>query len=51
MVKAACQRILGDAALAEDAAQEVFLLLMRKLGPTVRTRPTGRGKTSRGPTE
>jgi len=31
MVKAACQRILGDAALAEDAAQEVFLLLVRKL--------------------
>jgi RNA polymerase sigma factor (sigma-70 family) len=31
MVKAACHRILGDAALAEDAAQEVFLLLVRKL--------------------
>lgn len=31
MVKAACQRILGDAALAEDAAQEVFLLFVRKL--------------------
>src|SRR5437867_1009169 len=31
MVKAACQRILDDAALAEDAAQEVFLLLVRKL--------------------
>jgi len=31
MVKAACQRILRDAALAEDAAQEVFLLLVRKL--------------------
>lgn len=31
MVKAACQRILGDTALAEDAAQEVFLLLVRKL--------------------
>jgi len=31
MVKAACQRVLGDAALAEDAAQEVFLLLVRKL--------------------
>ena len=31
MVKAACHRILGDAALAEDAAQEVFLLLIRKL--------------------
>src|SRR5262245_37849637 len=31
MVKAACQRILRDAALAEDAAQEVFLLLVRRL--------------------
>jgi RNA polymerase sigma factor (sigma-70 family) len=31
MVKATCQRILGDAALAEDAAQDVFLLLVRKL--------------------
>lgn len=31
MVKAACHRILGDAALAEDATQEVFLLLVRKL--------------------
>jgi RNA polymerase sigma factor (sigma-70 family) len=31
MVKSACQRILHDAALAEDAAQEVFLLLVRKL--------------------
>src|SRR5215472_7142247 len=31
MVKAVCQRILGDAALAEDAAQEVFLLFVRKL--------------------
>src|SRR6266511_3460251 len=31
MVKAACHRILGDAALAEDVAQEVFLLLVRKL--------------------
>jgi RNA polymerase sigma factor (sigma-70 family) len=31
MVKAACQRILGDATLAEDAAQEVFLLFVRKL--------------------
>ncbi len=31
MVKAACHRILHDAALAEDAAQEVFLLLVRKL--------------------
>jgi len=31
MVKAACQRILRDPALAEDAAQEVFLLLVRKL--------------------
>jgi RNA polymerase sigma factor (sigma-70 family) len=31
MVKAACHRILGDAALAEDAAQEVFLLLVRKV--------------------
>src|SRR5207244_8450782 len=31
MVKAACHRILGDATLAEDAAQEVFLLLVRKL--------------------
>ncbi|HVY69790.1 MAG TPA: sigma-70 family RNA polymerase sigma factor [Verrucomicrobiae bacterium] len=31
MVKAACQRILNDPALAEDAAQEVFLLLVRKL--------------------
>src|SRR5262249_32788311 len=31
MVKAACHRILGDAGLAEDAAQEVFLLLVRKL--------------------
>lgn len=31
MVKATCQRILGDEALAEDAAQEVFLLLVRKL--------------------
>jgi DNA-directed RNA polymerase specialized sigma24 family protein len=31
MVKAACHRILRDAALAEDAAQEVFLLLVRKL--------------------
>ncbi len=31
MVEAACHRILGDAALAEDAAQEVFLLLVRKL--------------------
>src|SRR5262245_66637077 len=31
MVKAACHRILGDAALAEDAAQEVFLLLVRRL--------------------
>ena len=31
MVKAACERILRDPALAEDAAQEVFLLLVRKL--------------------
>ena len=31
MVKAVCQRILADTALAEDAAQEVFLLLVRKL--------------------
>src|SRR5688572_23342677 len=31
MVKAVCHRILGDAALAEDAAQEAFLLLVRKL--------------------
>src|SRR4030095_3329042 len=31
MVKAACHRILRDAALAEDTAQEVFLLLVRKL--------------------
>src|SRR5882724_1129521 len=31
MVKAACQRILRDPTLAEDAAQEVFLLLVRKL--------------------
>jgi RNA polymerase sigma factor (sigma-70 family) len=31
MVKAACHRILRDATLAEDAAQEVFLLLVRKL--------------------
>src|ERR1041384_8393979 len=31
MVKALCQRSLHDAALAEDAAQEVFLLLVRKL--------------------
>src|SRR6266404_3848722 len=31
MVKAACHRILGDAAQAEDTAQEVFVLLMRKL--------------------
>lgn len=31
MVKAACRRILGDESLAEDAAQEVFLLLVRKL--------------------
>jgi len=31
MVKAVCHRILADAALAEDAAQEVFLLLVRKL--------------------
>jgi hypothetical protein len=31
MVKAVCQRILRDPALAEDAAQGVFLLLVRKL--------------------
>ena len=31
MVKAACHRILRDAALAEDMAQDVFLLLVRKL--------------------
>ena len=31
MVKATCQRILRDPTLAEDAAQEVFLLLVRKL--------------------
>jgi RNA polymerase sigma factor (sigma-70 family) len=31
MVKAVCHRILGDAALAEDAAQKVFLLMVRKL--------------------
>jgi RNA polymerase sigma factor (sigma-70 family) len=31
MVKAVCQRILRDAGLAEDASQEVFLLLVRKL--------------------
>ena len=37
MVKAACQRILRDPALAEDAAQEVFLLLVRKL-PSLPTR-------------
>lgn len=30
MVRAVCRRIFGDAALAEDTAQEVFLLLMRK---------------------
>jgi RNA polymerase sigma factor (sigma-70 family) len=35
MVKAVCQRILADTALAEDAAQEVFLLLVRKL-PSLR---------------
>src|SRR5262245_43417417 len=31
MVKAACQRILGDLALAEDIAQETFILLIRRL--------------------
>lgn len=30
MVKAVCARILRDAALAEDAAQEVFVLFVRK---------------------
>jgi RNA polymerase sigma factor (sigma-70 family) len=31
MVKAVCRRILREETLAEDAAQEVFLLLVRKL--------------------
>src|SRR5258705_2155722 len=37
MVKAACHRILRDVALAEDVAQEVFLVLVRKL-PSLRPR-------------
>src|SRR5687768_4102108 len=39
MVKAACQRILNDPVLAEDTAQEVFLLLVRKL-PSLPPRTT-----------
>ena len=31
MVKAACQRIVGDPSLAEDIAQETFLLLIGRL--------------------
>ena len=31
MVKAACQRMIGDYSLAEDLAQETFLLLIRRL--------------------
>ena len=31
MVKAACHRIIGDHSLAEDLAQETFLLLIRRL--------------------
>ena len=30
LVKAACRRVLGDDGLAEDAAQETFVLLMKK---------------------